>query len=129
MGRSTDVDVISTAVRTPPAASQASDSSPLSGPTRMRPLTVSTAISRSLPTFGSTTPRITASSGRYGVESASSRAPEVTSRGRMRCERSTMGLSGAIPLMTAWQSPTHSLPSPKSLRKTMGRGRDIRRTA
>jgi hypothetical protein len=101
----------------------------LSGPTRIRPLAVSTAISRSLPTFGSTTPSTTASSGRYGVESASRSAPEATSRGRMRWERSTIGLSGAIPLMTAWQRPTHSLPNPKSLRKTMGRGRGIRRTA
>jgi len=39
-----------------------------------------------------------------------------------------MGHCGAIPLMTAWQSPTHSLPSPKSLRKTIGRVDDIAAT-
>jgi hypothetical protein len=26
-----------------------------------------------------------------------------------------------MPLITAWQSPTHSFPRPKSLRKTIGR--------
>ena len=43
----------------------------------------------------------------------------------MRCERSTIGHCGAIPLITEWQIPTHSFPSPKSLRKTIGRVDDI----
>ena len=53
--RTTSVEVSSTAERIPPAASQARESRPLSGPTRCRPLSVSIATSRSLPTFGSTT--------------------------------------------------------------------------
>ena len=55
------------------------------------------------------------------MESASRIAPDVTSSGRTRWERSTIGHCGEIPLITAWHSPTHSFPSPKSLRKTMGR--------
>jgi hypothetical protein len=43
----------------------------------------------------------------------------------MRCERSMIGLSGEIPLMTAWQRPTHSLPSPKSETKTIGRAMGV----
>src|SRR5262245_66251358 len=39
----------------------------------------------------------------------------------MRCERSTIGLAGEIALITEWQMPTHSLPRPKSLRKTIWR--------
>jgi hypothetical protein len=31
-----------------------------------------------------------------------------------------MGLDGEIRLMTEWQIPTHSLPSPKSVRNTIG---------
>ena len=98
---------------------------PVVGADEGRPLTVSIAISRSLPTLGSTTARLTAFCGMYGIESASRRAPDVTSSGRMRCERSTIGHCGAIPLITEWQIPTHSFPSPKSLRKTIGRVDDI----
>ena len=47
----TSGELSSTAARMPPAASHASERSPLSGPTRWRPLAVSIATSRSLPTF------------------------------------------------------------------------------
>ena len=89
--RITSRDVSSTALDIPPAAPHARDRTPLSGPTKARPLTVSIAISRSLPTLGSTTARLTASCGMYGIESARSNAPAVTSSGRIRCERSTIG--------------------------------------
>jgi len=56
----TSSEVISTALRTPPRSSQASDSRPLSGPTSRRPLSVSSAMSRSLPTLGSTIETMTA---------------------------------------------------------------------
>ena len=62
-GRITEGDVISTAAVIPPAAFHASESKPLSGPTRWRPVGVSTAISRSFPTVGSTTASTTAFSG------------------------------------------------------------------
>ena len=39
----------------------------------------------------------------------------------MKCERSMTRLSGATLHMTAWQIPTHSLSSPKSVMKTIER--------
>jgi hypothetical protein len=36
----------------------------------------------------------------YGIESARRSAPETISSGRIRWDRSTMGLLGEIPLMT-----------------------------
>ena len=49
-----------------------------------------------------------------------------TESGRTRCERSTIGHCGAMPLITAWHRPTHSFPRPKSLRKTIGRAAGMR---
>jgi len=37
----------------------------------------------------------------YGIESARRIAPDVTSSGRTRWERSTIGHCGAMPLITA----------------------------
>src|SRR5262249_17019491 len=84
------------------------------------PSSACTAMSRSLPTVGSTTASRIASAGRYGSESTSSRAPPLTSKGRTRGERSMMRLLGAMRLITAWQTPTHSLPWPKSVSNTIG---------
>ena len=69
----------------PPSASAAGTSSPLSGPTRSAPSTVSsTSARRCEPTPGSTTPRCTPS-GRYGTADASVSEPATTFVGSMPC--------------------------------------------
>src|SRR5262249_17459870 len=124
----TSGDVISTARAAPPDSDHAGARSPLSGPTRSRPSSACTAMSRSLPTVGSTTASRIASAGRYGSESTSSRAPPPAAKGRTggrRWGRWMSGLPGAMRLSTAWQTPTHSLPWPKSVSNTIGRASGI----
>ncbi len=109
-----------TASARPPSCAQASDSSPLSGPTSSRPVSVRTAMaSRSVPLPGSTMARTMPSPGRYGRAWTRVRAPARMSIGATPWPRSTIGASGAMRRMTAWHTPTDSSRTPRSDRKTI----------
>src|SRR5436305_6082770 len=106
--------VIATASTTPPDASAARMSRPLSGPTNRRPSPVRNAIARrSEPTPGSTTARCTPT-GRYGIAAASTRAPCPIAWGWMPWVTWITCASGQIRLMTPWQVPAKSSEVPKS---------------
>ena len=94
---------------TPPSASAACISSPLSGPTKKWSPWVRKAIGRrGPPTPGSTTARITALSGMYGSVLRSTTAPASTSRSGRPWVTSMTRTSGASRAMTPRQTPAKS---------------------
>src|SRR2546423_7543062 len=105
---------LATASTTPPDASAARMSRPLSGTTNRHPSPVRNAIARrSEPTPGSTTARCTPT-GRYGIAAASTRAPCPIAWGWMPWVTWITCASGQIRLMTPWQVPAKSSEVPKS---------------
>ena len=109
--------VMATASTTPPHASAAGISSPLSGPTKWRPSRARSATARrSEPTPGSTTARWTPT-GRYWIAPARTRAPCPIACGWMPWVTWITRASGHSRLITPWQMPAKSSDVPKSDRK------------